>query len=66
VFLRLLTFLRRPPPIAFIDIEQVERQRTIREAEYQASLDRQSRVLRVSGKTYRTVARRPIVTRERS
>lgn len=65
---RFLTFLRRgtsQPPLAYIDIEQVERQRAIREAEYQALLDRESRVMRVSGKKYRTVARRPIVERTR-
>jgi len=47
-FWRRLLVAQDPP--TYVDVEAHERRRLIREAEYQAQVDAQSKVLRVSGK----------------
>jgi hypothetical protein len=50
---------------AFVDVEEPNRKRLIREAEYQARADAESRVLRVKGQVSARRRRRALVERPR-
>jgi hypothetical protein len=50
---------------AFVDVEEPNRKRLIREAEYQARADAESRVLRVKGQVSARCRRRALVERPR-
>jgi hypothetical protein len=60
---RLLWFL--DDGAQFVDVEEPNRKRLIREAEYQARADAESRVLRVKGQVYARRRRRALVARPR-
>ena len=56
---------REPDPV--VDVYDLHRQRTIREAEYQAQCDAESQILRISGKCRKPdgIPIKAIVTKER-
>jgi len=52
---------RRPDPPVYVDPDDHVRRRLIREAEYQAELDAQAKVLRVSGRSTADRSAPPVV-----